>query len=178
MVRQTGAKIILLDRALANYGPETKEAREQLRSTVVAGIEMFPPGEMVKGSGFEGLESFERTNAMETLQTRIRELTPTTDIQRELRSEADKLTGEMLESLVINRAGATRDLEAVPGGASLLAHHAAHRLRPAGRSQCHRDYRANHQRLVRVRRDSPDSRDELSDERYDQSFQRPAAQSS
>jgi len=81
MVRQTGAKIILLDRALANYGPETKEAREQLRSTVVAGIEMFPPGEMVKGSGFEGLESFERTNAMETLQTRIRELTPTTDIQ-------------------------------------------------------------------------------------------------
>jgi len=94
-ITQSGARIILLDRALANYGPETKEAREQLRSIVVAGIEMFWPEEKAEGSGFEG---FERTNAMETLQTKIRELTPTTDIQRELRSEADKLTGEMLES--------------------------------------------------------------------------------
>ena len=33
-ITQSGAKIILLDRALANYGPETKEAREQLRNTV------------------------------------------------------------------------------------------------------------------------------------------------
>src|SRR5216683_772946 len=38
-VTQSGAKIILLDRFLANYGPETKAAREQLRRTVAAGIE-------------------------------------------------------------------------------------------------------------------------------------------
>ena len=47
-ITQAGAKIILLDRALANYGPETKEAREQLRNTVVAGIEMFWPSEEAK----------------------------------------------------------------------------------------------------------------------------------
>jgi len=94
-ITQSAAKIILLDRALANYGPETKDAREQLRTTVVAGIEMFWPGETAKGSGFEG---FERAKGMEALQTKIRELTPTTDIQRELRSEAAKLSGDMLEA--------------------------------------------------------------------------------
>src|SRR5205814_10587752 len=40
-ITQSGAKIILLDRVLANYGPETKDAREQLRRAVAAGIEMF-----------------------------------------------------------------------------------------------------------------------------------------
>ena len=35
---------------------------------------------------------------MEELQTKIRELNPTTDIQRQLRSEAEKLSGEMLEA--------------------------------------------------------------------------------
>jgi hypothetical protein len=94
-ITQSAAKIILLDRALANYGPETKEAREQLRSTVVAGIEMFWPSEKVKGSGFKG---FERASGMEALQTKIRELTPATDIQRQLRSEAEKLSGDMLEA--------------------------------------------------------------------------------
>jgi Protein of unknown function (DUF4239) len=94
-ITHSGARIILLDRALANYGPETKEVREQLRSVVVAGIEMFWPGEKTSGSGLEG---FERATGMEELQTKIRELTPTTDIQRQLRSEAEKLSGEMLEA--------------------------------------------------------------------------------
>ena len=94
-ITQAGAKIILLDRALANYGPETKEVREQLRNTVVAGIEMFWPGEKAEGSGLKG---FEQSSGMEALQTKIRQLTPTTDIQRQLRSEADKLSGEMLEA--------------------------------------------------------------------------------
>ena len=94
-ITQAGARIILLDRALANYGPETREAREQLRSVVVAGIEMFWPSEKTKGSGFVG---FERASGMEELQTKIRELTPATDIQRQLRSEAEKLSGDMLEA--------------------------------------------------------------------------------
>src|SRR5438132_8555879 len=39
-VIQNGAKIILLDRVLATYGPETKDAREQLRRAVADGIEI------------------------------------------------------------------------------------------------------------------------------------------
>lgn len=94
-ITQSGAKVILLDRALENYGPETKDIREHLRGTVVAGIEMFWPGEKAEGTGLAG---FERANAMEVLQAKIRELAPATDLQRQLRSEAEKLSGEMLES--------------------------------------------------------------------------------
>jgi CHASE3 domain sensor protein len=99
----SGARIILLDRALAHYGPETKEAREQLRRTIVGGIEMFWPTEKSEGTG---LTAFERSTGMEELQKRIRELNPATDAQRELRSEAEKLSGEMLEArwLVIAQA--------------------------------------------------------------------------
>ena len=38
-IAQLGAKIILLDRALADYGPEAKEAREQLRQSTASAVE-------------------------------------------------------------------------------------------------------------------------------------------
>src|SRR2546430_12499922 len=44
-ITQSGAKIILLDRVLAAYGPESKHGRDQLRRAVAAGIEMFWPEE-------------------------------------------------------------------------------------------------------------------------------------
>ena len=94
-ITQNGAKVILLDRALANYGPETKDIREHLRSTVVAGIEMFWPGEKAEGAGLAG---FERATAMEDLQAKIRQLTPATDLQRQLLAQAEQLSGNMLEA--------------------------------------------------------------------------------
>ena len=94
-ITQTGAKIILLDRALANYGPETKQVREQLRNAVVGVLEIFWPEEKAEGSGLAG---FERTTAAEDLQTKIRKLTPANDVQRELRSHAEQLSGDMLET--------------------------------------------------------------------------------
>jgi hypothetical protein len=106
-VTNSGAKVILLDRAMANYGLETKDIRDHLRSTVIAGIEMFWPGEKAEG---EGLAGFERTNAMEMLQAKIRALTPATDLQRQLRSEAEKLSGEMLETRWLLIAQAQRSL--------------------------------------------------------------------
>ena len=67
---QSGAKIILLDRVLAAYGPETKDVREQLRRAVAAGIEMFWPEEKTPGSG---MTAFEKTNAMENIQEKLRD---------------------------------------------------------------------------------------------------------
>ena len=106
-ITQSGAKIILLDRALANYGPETKEVREQLRNTVITGIEMFWPGEKAEGSGLAG---FERATAMEELQARLRKLTPATDTQRQLLSQAEQLIGDMLEARWLLIAQAQRTL--------------------------------------------------------------------
>jgi hypothetical protein len=94
-ITQNGAKIILLDRALAAYGPETKDIREQLRRTVAAGIEMFWPEEKNVGSGMTG---FERANAMEMIQAKLRELTPATDAQRQLLSQAEQISSDMLQA--------------------------------------------------------------------------------
>ena len=100
---QNGAKVILLDRVLAAYGPEAKDAREQLRRTVAAGIEMFWPEEKNVGSG---MTAFERTNAGEIIQAKLRELTPTTDAQRKLQSQAEQISNDMLQArwLLIEQA--------------------------------------------------------------------------
>src|SRR5437762_11836368 len=55
-ITQNGAKIILLDRALAAYGPEAKDVRQQLRRAVAAGIEMCWPEEKNVGSGMTAFE--------------------------------------------------------------------------------------------------------------------------
>src|SRR5881394_1346070 len=100
---QNGAKIILLDRALAAYGPETKDVREQLRRAVAAGIEMFWPEEKNAGSGMTG---FERANAMEMIQAKLRALTPTTDAQRQFFFFKQKTAYDMLQArwLLIEQA--------------------------------------------------------------------------
>ena len=102
-ITQSGTKIILLDRVLAAYGPETKDAREQLRLGVATVVETFWPEEKTEGSGLAG---FERTNRMETLQTKLRALTPATDAQRQLLSQAQQISGDLVQSrwLVIEQA--------------------------------------------------------------------------
>ena len=97
-ITQSAAKVILLDRALANYGPETKEAREHLRSAVIARIEMFWSGENTEGSGLKG---FEWTPGMETLQTKIPALAPTTNSER-VTSEADKLGSDSWNPMALD----------------------------------------------------------------------------
>ena len=102
-ITQGGAKVILLDRVLAAYGPETKYAREQLRGAVAAGIEMFWPEEKNVGSG---MTAFERANAMEMIQAKLRALTPATDTQRQLLSQAEEISNDMLQArwLLIEQA--------------------------------------------------------------------------
>ena len=102
-ITQSSTKVILLDRALAAYGPETKEAREQLRRGVITLIQTFWPEEKTEASGFA---VFERTNKIETLQAKLRELTPATDAQRQLLSQAQQITSDLVQSrwLVIEQA--------------------------------------------------------------------------
>src|SRR5215813_9074549 len=59
---QSSAKIILLDRALARYGAETKAAREQLQRALAVTIEMVWPTEK---TGVLALTSFDRANGMQ-----------------------------------------------------------------------------------------------------------------
>ena len=92
---QRGAKIIFLDRLLADYGPETKATREQLRRTVAASIEMIWP----KGkTGASGLTAYEQMNGMQVTHMTLLEITPTTSAQRQLFATAQQIISDLRQS--------------------------------------------------------------------------------
>jgi hypothetical protein len=92
---QCGAKIIVLDRILADYGAETKATREQLRNTVAATIEMIWPEKKNEASG---LTAYERANGMAVVQMTLFKVTPTTDAQRQLLATAQQIISDLRES--------------------------------------------------------------------------------
>jgi len=86
--RGSAAKIVLLDRVLAQYGPESKDVRDSLRRSLATRVEqMFSKDE----SRREALKSAEATAAMEGLQERLRALSPQNDKQRSLQARALEL---------------------------------------------------------------------------------------
>ena len=92
---QGGARVILLDRLLANYGPETKEVRATLRMAVVALIGVLWPEEPVTKADFS---AFERATTAEKLVEKIRDLKPQNEAQRALQGQALQLGQEMMLS--------------------------------------------------------------------------------
>ena len=83
---QASADIILLDRVLTRYGPETKEARSLLQRSVAATVERFWPAE-----GKKPIVLDPGASPVEALYYKIDALTPQNDAQRGLRSEAATL---------------------------------------------------------------------------------------
>jgi len=80
---QMSARVIMLDRVLANYGPETKEAREILKIGVMRVLEvMWPEGTS------ETAQLDPKASRFEVLFEKIQQLTPKTDSQRMLQSQA------------------------------------------------------------------------------------------
>jgi hypothetical protein len=94
-ITQRAAKFIFLDRLLADYGPETKDTREQLRHTVAGTIEILWPQ---KNNGTAGLTEYERLNGTQITQLTLFKLTPTTDAQRQLYATAQQLLTDLRQS--------------------------------------------------------------------------------
>jgi hypothetical protein len=92
---QSSAKIILLDRALARYGPETKAARDQLQRSLAGGIEAVWPTEK---TGVPALTAFERANGMELVQGKLSELTPQNDAQRQALAQAQQIVSDLSQT--------------------------------------------------------------------------------
>jgi hypothetical protein len=103
-VQQTAANIILLDRAMANYGAETKEIRDLLRLATRARIESIWSEGDFEPSRFESADA---VAASEAIQGKIHELSPRTDAQRWLQSRALSLCNEIAQTrwLLIAQAG-------------------------------------------------------------------------
>src|SRR5262249_21149531 len=89
------ANIVFLDRVLANYGPETQEARHLLRRAVVHTLhQMWPEDSSQRAQlepteqGLGGLISTRKGDLYDTIQA----LAPQHEAQRALRAEALRLT--------------------------------------------------------------------------------------
>ncbi|HEV8554427.1 MAG TPA: hypothetical protein VGR65_13770 [Casimicrobiaceae bacterium] len=94
-VQHTAAKLIVLDRVLAHYGPEAKEIRDLLRRSTAARIETiwseggFRPSSLARGDSLTEAEG---------VQDKLRQLSPRTDAQRWLQSQALSLSAELAQT--------------------------------------------------------------------------------
>ncbi len=94
-VTEGAAKVVMMDRVLAQYGPETRELRDRLRQGVAARVEALWSKE---APTVGALKTLEHGSAMEGLLVRLRELQPRTDAQRALQAQAVNLGNELLLS--------------------------------------------------------------------------------
>jgi len=113
-IKLTSSKLVLLDRNMAQYGPETREARELLRHSIVFAIQRFWPEEAQKagiattrqpGNEFEAGQDkpdaqywFQSGNMFETIQDRLRHLSPRNNTQRWLQSRALQISADIAET--------------------------------------------------------------------------------
>ncbi len=85
---QLGGNVIFLDRVLARYGPEAKDAREMLRASVADMLERTWPEENAPAG--QTLAKSRTEGRYEGLYEKIQELAPQTDSQRTLQAQAMK----------------------------------------------------------------------------------------
>ena len=93
--RQSAAKIIVLDRVLAQYGPETKELRELLRKSYAARLNQLFPQKLSQHSVFGAAEG---TAMAEGIQQRLRALSPQNDTQRSLQAHALEIADAVVQA--------------------------------------------------------------------------------
>ena len=131
--RQSAARVILLDRTLAQYGPETKDVRELLRNGFAARIDQLFPKDASQRSS---LGSAEGTAAIEGFAQRLRALSPQTDAQRALQSRAaGNHRFDSPGALDGDRRGGKHDPNAVSRRAHPLAGRDVRELRPVRAAQ-------------------------------------------
>jgi len=90
-VAESAAKIVLLDRTLAAYGPETKQTRDLIRRAFASTVEMLSGN----GPVLQELDAASRLARYEQIQGKLRELTPQNDAQRSLQSRALELSNDL-----------------------------------------------------------------------------------
>jgi hypothetical protein len=91
---QSSAKIIRLDRVLAQYGPETKDARDLLRRGLAGAIEKVWPTD---GTGGPDLKSLEKSR-MEDVEPKLRQLSPKNESQRAIQLQALQFAGDIQQT--------------------------------------------------------------------------------
>jgi hypothetical protein len=92
-VASMSAKVIMLDRVLANYGPEAKEARDMLRAVVVRNLDHLWPQERSETSGPQA-----PPGGSEVLYQKIQALSPVNETQRSFKAQATSMVMSLGET--------------------------------------------------------------------------------
>jgi hypothetical protein len=90
-MQQISADVILLDRTMARYGPETKDARELLRRVTGSMIRTHWPEVGIQVPSLDGIKP---SMGLQEVQERVRRLAPSDEAQRQLQARAVQLSGE------------------------------------------------------------------------------------
>src|SRR5262249_3929377 len=103
-VTQMAANVLLLDRVLAHYGPESKDARDLLRGFVSRVLDQMWP---TTGSGSAALDQSEAGD--EGRFEKIQSLSPPNAAQRALRADARQVTIDLgrTRTLLVAQSGST-----------------------------------------------------------------------
>jgi hypothetical protein len=106
-VTHEAADVILLDRVLAQYGPETQEIRGLLKQIVAAGLQHVASADPAQLARMRSPEAIERG---EYLERKLEELSPQNDMQRRLQARAIEMAGNAVagrELGLLQAAGST-----------------------------------------------------------------------
>lgn len=95
VLRASAVNILTLDRLLARYGPETKATRDLIRQALAFRIQTTWPDDGSRGTG---LSQTVPAPALEEIERQILDLTPGNDAQRWFKSEALKLSEEVMKA--------------------------------------------------------------------------------
>lgn len=94
MLTQGCAKILLMDRVLANYGPETKEIRGLLKCFLNTRVSKIWPEKKGK---LPGADTSGKASDMESIQVAVRNLVPKSDLQRAFQTQAIEISDDLLQ---------------------------------------------------------------------------------
>jgi hypothetical protein len=107
-IAQAGAKVLLIDHLLADYGPETKDVREQLRRIIASSIDRIWPQEKGRTGGLRAIESLD--DAGKLYKAKLRELTPTNDFQKSRLTQAVQISDDVLQTRLLLMEGEQTNL--------------------------------------------------------------------
>jgi len=91
-LKQAAANLILTDRILAQYGPDTKAIRDLMRQSITNIIDLVWPEEQPRVAPSANLATV--PVRVESVENEIRALTPRDDVQRSLQSRALQITAD------------------------------------------------------------------------------------
>jgi Protein of unknown function (DUF4239) len=90
-----GAKVVMLDRVLADYGPEANEARQQLRRSIAGAIDRIWSSEKTSPGGLRAAES---GTGLDMIQLKLNELAPKNNAQQQLLGQAYQIASDLVQT--------------------------------------------------------------------------------